>query len=234
MDDNLLRGCLVRLSAEDPEPLAAGLSRWWRDSEFFRLLSFHASPMFSPKHVREWLEKELEKNPPEFYLFGIRTLDDDKLIGFMDLGRPSQSGNCWVGIGLGERDYWGKGYGTDAMQAALRFAFMELNLQRVTLNVFDYNARGVRSYEKAGFEVEGRVREAILRDGVRHDVIFMGVLRENWLQGTAQSSLRHLRSTAGRLALAQHPRGAAGSRPERGAGAGGRQGISEPEGPVLS
>jgi RimJ/RimL family protein N-acetyltransferase len=74
------------------------------------------------------------------------------------------------------------------MRVALRFGFMELNLQRVTLNVFDYNSRGVRSYEKAGFQVEGRVREFILRDGARHDVIYMGVLRENWLQGTAQIS----------------------------------------------
>jgi RimJ/RimL family protein N-acetyltransferase len=204
MDDNLLRGRLVRLTAEDPETFATGLSRWWRDSEFHRLLNYHASPMFSPRHVREWLEKEMEKTPTEFYLFGIRSLDDDKLLGFVDLSRPSYSGNCWVGIGLGERDHWGKGYGTDALRVALRFAFMELNLQRVTLNVFDYNSRGVRSYEKAGFEAEGRVREFILRDGVRHDVIYMGVLRENWLQGTAQSSLR------------------------------GRQGMSEPEGSSLS
>ena len=185
MDDNLLRGRLVRLAAEDPETFATGLSRWWQDSEFHRLLNYHASPMFSPRHVREWLEKEMEKTPLEFYLFGIRGLEDDKLLGFVDLSRPSHSGNCWVGIGLGERDHWGKGYGTDAMRVALRFGFMELNLQRVTLNVFDYNSRGVRSYEKAGFEVEGRVREFILRDGVRHDIIYMGILREKWLQGTA-------------------------------------------------
>ena len=87
-----------------------------------------------------------------------------------------------MGIGLGEREYWGKGYGTDAMKIILRYAFTELNLRRVTLDVFEYNQRGVRSYEKAGFVVEGRERGLILREGRRWDVIYMGILREDWIK----------------------------------------------------
>ncbi len=91
-----------------------------------------------------------------------------------------------MGIGLGERENWGKGYGTDAMKIILRYAFTELNLRRVTLDVFEYNQRGVRSYEKAGFVIEGRVRGMILREGRRWDVIFMGILREDWLKQEGQ------------------------------------------------
>jgi RimJ/RimL family protein N-acetyltransferase len=87
-----------------------------------------------------------------------------------------------VGIGLGEREFWGKGYGTDAMRIILRYAFTELNLHRVTLNVFEYNPRGVRSYEKAGFVLEGRQRGVLLREGRRWDEIYMGILREDWLK----------------------------------------------------
>ena len=69
------------------------------------------------------------------------------------------------------------------MQVLLRYAFDELNLYRVTLNTFEYNPRAIRSYEKAGFKVEGRVRKYLNREGRRWDVIFMGILAEEWRAG---------------------------------------------------
>jgi len=182
MINNIFHSKLVRLSAENPETYAEHFSRWWHDSEYGRLLDLAPGALFSPKRVKEWLEKELEKDPPEMWLFGIRALEDDKLIGFVDLSGATPHGDTFVGIGIGERAYWGKGYGTEAMKLVLRFAFAELGLHRVSLDVFEYNPRGVKSYEKAGFRMEGRVREMILRDGQRSDVFFMGVLREDWLK----------------------------------------------------
>ncbi len=182
MINDIFRGKLVRLSAENPETYAEHFSRWWHDSEYGRLLDLAPGMLFSPKRVKEWLEKELEKDPPEMWMFGIRALDGDKLIGFVDLSGATPHGDTFVGIGIGERDYWGKGYGTEAMKLVLRFAFTELGLHRVSLNVFEYNPRGIKSYEKAGFRMEGRVREMLLRDGQRSDVFFMGVLREDWLK----------------------------------------------------
>jgi RimJ/RimL family protein N-acetyltransferase len=55
-----------------------------------------------------------------------------------------------------------------------------LNLRRITLGVFDYNPRAIRSYEKAGFTLEGHLRKALYRDGSRADIVFMGILREEW------------------------------------------------------
>jgi len=89
-------------------------------------------------------------------------------------------GTAWVGIGIGEREYWGKGYGTDAMRTILHYGFDELNLHRVSLNVFEYNQRAIHSYEKAGFTIEGRMRQCLRREGQRWDLIFMGILREDW------------------------------------------------------
>jgi RimJ/RimL family protein N-acetyltransferase len=182
MNNNLFYGKLVRLSAENPETYAEHFSRWVRDSEYGRLLDLAPIALYSPKRVKEWLEKELEKDPPEMWMFGIRALEDDKLIGFVDLNGATPHGDTFVGIGIGEREYWGKGYGTEAMKLVLRFAFLELGLHRVSLDVFDYNPRGVKSYEKAGFRLEGRAREMILREGQRRDVLFMGVLREDWIK----------------------------------------------------
>jgi RimJ/RimL family protein N-acetyltransferase len=68
------------------------------------------------------------------------------------------------------------------MKIILRYAFMEVNLQRVTLNVFEYNPRAVRTYEKTGFRHEGRMRQVLNREGKRWDMLFMGILREEWMK----------------------------------------------------
>jgi RimJ/RimL family protein N-acetyltransferase len=68
------------------------------------------------------------------------------------------------------------------MNVLLRFAFTEVNLRRVTLSVFEYNPRAIRSYEKAGFRHEGRVRKALNKEGRRWDVLFMGILRDEWME----------------------------------------------------
>jgi RimJ/RimL family protein N-acetyltransferase len=179
--EDLLHGELVRLTAEDPQTLAQALSRWARDSEYWRLLASDAAYTHSVKSTKDWLEKELEKDSPSFYLFAIRSLEDDRLIGEIGLDGISWSqGDTFVGISIGDRADWGKGYGTDAMRVILRYAFKELNLRRVTLDVFEYNPRAIRSYEKVGFTHEGRARKYLHREGQRYDLLFMGILREEW------------------------------------------------------
>ncbi len=181
MGGDLFRGELVRLVAEDTQTMAEALSRWGRDTEYWRLQAAHPAHSFSVKAVKAWLDKEAEKDPPESYLFAVHRLEDDRLIG--DVGFDAvylPHGEAFVGIALGERDCWGKGYGTDAMRTILRFGFSELNLRRVSLNVFEYNPRAIRSYEKIGFKHEGRVRHFLNRDGQRWDMIYMGILREEW------------------------------------------------------
>jgi RimJ/RimL family protein N-acetyltransferase len=181
MTASIFQGELVRLKMDDPEILAKAFSRWGRDSEYHRLLDGGAASMVSAKTIQSWIEKDLEKGPGDDFFFVIHTLENDRLVGFISLfGIDWNHGNTWVGIGLGERDHWGKGYGTDAMRVMLKYAFTELNLNRVTLGVFDYNPRAIRSYEKAGFTHEGRVRNALLKEGRRWDVLEMGILKEEW------------------------------------------------------
>jgi len=182
MNNNLLTGELVHLTAENPEVMAECFSRWYQDTEWLRLLDTDAPRLLSVKKWKEWLEKDLEKDLTDGVFFAIRALEGDILIGFIGLfDLYHQHGDTLVAIALGERKYLGNGYGTDAMRVMLCYAFNELNLRRVGLIVFEYNPRAIRSYEKAGFIPEGRIRGAILREGKRWDWLYMGILRDEWL-----------------------------------------------------
>jgi RimJ/RimL family protein N-acetyltransferase len=186
---DLFRGELVRLTNEEPEALARSEARWQRDTEFHRLADSNPTSLRSEKKVREWMEKRMSEEDPQRFSFSIRTSADDQLIGFIGLYLPSvHGGDAWVGIGIGEREFWGKGYGTDAMRLILRYAFTELNLHRVSLALHEYNTRALRSYEKAGFRMEGRVRQEQMREGRRTDGLFMGILRSEWEQLQTQGS----------------------------------------------
>lgn len=181
MSTGMFQGKLVRLSSEDPQVMAEAFSRWNQNSEYFRLLDSDPAHLWSVKKLKEWFEKELDSDFPEDLLFGIRTLAEDKLIGFIAFdGINWTDRDSYVAIGIGEPDFWSKGYGSDAMRLMLRYGFNELNLHRISLTVFEQNPRGIRSYEKCGFKHEGRIRDFLLRDGKRSDMLHMGILRSEW------------------------------------------------------
>ena len=181
--NDVLTGKLVRLSAFDPEEMSKAFPRWNRNSEYVRLLNSSARPMLSPKAAQKWMEEEAAEISTANYFFSIRTLVEDKLIGELGLDVVNWPGrDAFVGLGIGETEYWSKGYGTDVMNVLLRLAFTEINLRRVSLTVFEYTTRAVRAYEKAGFRHEGRKRQLLNREGKRWDELSMGILREEWLE----------------------------------------------------
>lgn len=178
MDHQLLTGRLVRLAAQDPAKDPEAIERWDHDSEYTRLLSIEPVRPTSTREAKEWIENPRHASA---FSFSIHTLQDDRIIGFLIVMRVDYiNGNCFVGIGIGEREYWSKGYGTDAMNVALRFAFTELNMHRVSLDLLANNARAQRSYEKCGFRVEGVERRSEGRDGSRQDILAMGILYDEW------------------------------------------------------
>lgn len=185
MDTELFKGKLVRLVAQDPEKDTETVAGWDRDTEYKRLLD--VDPVVPPA-TKAWRERLEQQADERFFPFGVRTLADDVLIGFILLMRISYvNGDAYVGIGMGHPDYRGKGYGTDAMNVILRFAFQELNLNRVSLEALASNARAIRSYEKCGFVLEGQTRGTEFRDGVRGNIVEMGILKSEWEKRNRQA-----------------------------------------------
>ena len=178
MISNLLQGPRLRLSAVQEADYEA-LARWHQDTAFLRLLDARPAMPPTPKMIREEIE-DLQKSQRSF-AFSVRLLDSDALIGYAEI-----DGILWAhrvgGLGLGIDDpaYRGQGYGTEAAGLALAFAFRELNLHRITATVFSYNQASLRMCEKLGFTREGVFREFLERDGQRHDMILLGLLRREW------------------------------------------------------
>jgi RimJ/RimL family protein N-acetyltransferase len=184
MNTKLFSGALVRLAVFDVEKDAECMARWNRNSEYQQLLDSGPSNLWTVQQIREWIEK----NYNDLYAFSIHTLADDRIIGSVDLnGIQWTAGDAWVGICIGEPELWGKGYGREAMQLILRFGFEQLNLKRISLTVFEYNQRAYHSYLKLGFREEGRLRQWMQRGGERYDMIYMGILREEWESAKEQS-----------------------------------------------
>jgi RimJ/RimL family protein N-acetyltransferase len=178
INPKFFQGKLVRLITPIPEEDSILLSDWTRDSGFFRFAMGEPARYRYPVTIKKWFEETSQSGYP----FMVVTQVENKKIGEIEIdGINHISGNGWLGIGIGERNYWGKGYGSEAITLILDFAFLWLNLHRVSLDVFEYNTRGVRAYEKLGFKLEGRKRGALLRDGQRWDLLYMGILKDEWI-----------------------------------------------------
>jgi RimJ/RimL family protein N-acetyltransferase len=178
---NLLTGKLTRLIAFDPDKAGELVAKWNRDSEFSRLYDFPPVRPRDLKRTQERFREQASPLKPDTIPFHIETIENPQIIGECELEVVSRvHGWAEVAIGIGEREYWGKGYGSDAMGILLRFGFQELNLHRIALSAFEYNPRAIRSYEKVGFKREGQIRGHLKRGGARHNSVNLGILRSEW------------------------------------------------------
>lgn len=176
----MLKGRLVQLKAVNKQNIPMYV-KWLNDFDVRRYLAVDAAYPMTLAEEEGWFEasaKQENQKP-----FAIHELENDQLIGNVGLHNINgKNQSAIIGIFIGNKDYWGKGYGTEAMRLCLYIAFQELNLNRVELGVFDFNTRGIKSYKKLGFVEEGRKRKAIYRDGEFHDEIVMSILREEYLK----------------------------------------------------
>ena len=174
----VVRGERVYLRAADRQDLPSFV-RWFNDAE---TMSFIAQRMpMSQSGEEMWFNDLLAHQGKDRFHFAICRLEDSRLIGVTDFFAVDMvNGNAGIGITIGESELRGQGYGTDAMNALLDFGFGQLRLERLWLEVYDFNARGRRSYEKAGFTLEGVQRHAIFKNGRYVDVHLMSILREEW------------------------------------------------------
>jgi RimJ/RimL family protein N-acetyltransferase len=174
----MIEGRLVRLRALDLDDVERAYS-WVNDREVTQYLMLRY-PMSRAQEEKFLKDAATEGSSfPEVRL-AIETRDGVH-IGICGLhrARPEDRG-AEFGIMIGDKSFWSNGYGTDALQTLLRFAFDQMNLHKVALGVFEFNERAKACYRKCGFVEEGRFREEYFQDGQYWDVIRMSILRREW------------------------------------------------------
>jgi RimJ/RimL family protein N-acetyltransferase len=153
--------------------------RWLNDAETARHLALR-SPI-SDAMEEKWFEQAVQQQGRNLYHFVICLTADGRPIGATDLREINlEEGHAAFGIVIGEKNDWNQGYGTEALLAICDFGFGHLRLERIELDVYVDNARAQRSYQKAGFQVEGTLRNAHFADGRFTDVLRMSLLRDEW------------------------------------------------------
>jgi RimJ/RimL family protein N-acetyltransferase len=176
---SIIYGKRIRLRAVEHEDVQK-FHEWINDPEVT-----HSLAMYLPMSMQDelnWFEGFSKRDPHEKPLaIDIRKGKAWKLIGNCGVfGIELTHRSAELGIMIGDKSEWNKGYGAEAMTLLLRHCFETLNLNRAFLRVYEDNVRAVRSYEKAGFILEGRQRQAVYKNGKYEDVLFMSVLRSEW------------------------------------------------------
>ena len=177
----MIEGRKVRIRAIEKTDINE-IMKWVNDREVMDTLIMRYP--VSRYQEEKWIEKALDDPNPKNKVFALET-KDGVYLGGIGLHRIDwENSNAEVGIVIGKKEYWNKGYGTDAMMTLLECAFDRMNLHRVYLKVYDFNVRGIKSYEKCGFRREGALRDDLYVNGKYHDSIIMGILRDEFNKTT--------------------------------------------------
>jgi diamine N-acetyltransferase len=153
---------------------------WINDPEVNDGLAIYL-PM-SLRDEEQWFEQMAQRDQAEKPM-AIEARDGEgwKLIGNCGVFNIEWTNrSAELGIAIGEKSVWNQGYGTETMQLLLQHGFETLNLNRIYLRVYSTNPRAMRAYEKAGFILEGTLREAVYKHGKYASVHIMSVLRSEW------------------------------------------------------
>jgi RimJ/RimL family protein N-acetyltransferase len=150
---------------------------WLNDLEITANLSiFHSA-------INVEIEKEYLENLSKEHNYSIIDMDTDELIGscgFIGLDHLNQIAE--IGLFIGNKNYWNKGYGTESMKLLLDYGFNALNLNNVMLRVYSFNERAIKMYKKLGFQVIGKRRESLKRGNKVYDEIYMDILAKEYIK----------------------------------------------------
>jgi RimJ/RimL family protein N-acetyltransferase len=171
----MIVGEKIILTALTPDSISKILL-WVNDPET-KLMTGTIYPISEFEH-RDWIiEKAKSRNDKLFIIQDKETKLEIGTIGMKNTDLINRNAELYISIG--EEKFRGKGFGTDAVKALVKFCFLSLNMHKVYLRVFDFNVGAIRSYEKAGFFTEAKLKEHHYINGRYHDVLIMSTINDS-------------------------------------------------------
>ncbi|MHA1285664.1 MAG: GNAT family N-acetyltransferase [Promethearchaeota archaeon] len=167
----------VYLRALEPDDYKVTI-KWRNDDEIWSMVG---GPKYyvSSEYEKQWINNAIH-NQNEIRL-GICLKENDELIGLssiIDIDWINKSAHCPSMIG--EKKYWGKGFGTEARLLLLQFAFYERGFERIWALILENNISSLRMIEKCGYKKEGLLRNSVYKNGRFQNQVVMSILREEF------------------------------------------------------
>lgn len=158
--------------------------KWLNDSEVTKFLNIYGQKSPTINEERKWIQKS--KKDPGKICFSIDTVDGTH-IGSISLSNMTGiNKDAEYGIFIGNKKYWGQGFGTEAGRLIIDYGFRKLKLHSIYLWFVAYNIRGQKSYDNLGFKKAGVLRENVYRNKCYHDAILMDILIDEYLPAGRQ------------------------------------------------
>ncbi len=167
----------VYLSPFNPDDMET-YAQFLNDLDVTQYLSLSAS-YITPESERQYLESPSSNTSIQDY--SVIDKLTDRLIGSAGLDRiDSLNRSAEFGIFIGDKEYWGRGYGCEAACLVLDYGFRRLNLHTVMLHVYSFNPRAIKCYKKIGFKLAGTLRESVCRGGKYYDRYIMDMTADEF------------------------------------------------------
>lgn len=175
----MLKGKKMILRSVDIEKDLERCWNWINDYDIVRFLATPLKPVTKEKE-RELLQKMMVDDSSVH--FAIDTLEG-KHIGMIGLHHINHfDGTAVTGTLIGNKNYWGRGYGTDAKMLLLWYAFTVLNLRRISSRVMSSNPRSLKCQLRCGYTIEGVMKKEVYKNGRYHDLVLLAVFRRGWMK----------------------------------------------------
>ncbi|WP_195428795.1 GNAT family protein [Clostridium sp. D46t1_190503_E9] len=172
-------GKLVRLRAYKEEDIERAVE-FINDEEVKKFLDSNIPFPMTKWQEEEWVRSR-KANVDFTYDFAIEDLETGKYIGGCSINECDvKNRTCVIGIMIGDKEYWSKGYGSDSLKVLTKFIFEEVNMNKIKLKVFSFNTRAIACYKKVGFKEEGILKKEVYRNGKYHDEILMAIFKDEF------------------------------------------------------
>ncbi|WP_373897419.1 GNAT family N-acetyltransferase [Haloimpatiens sp. FM7315] len=170
--------CLRAYKEEDIKKAATFVN----DKELKKLLVTTIPFPMTMWEEESWIKSQKASSSGE-YNFAIEDIETKKYIGGCGIHNVNWLARvAEVGIMIGDKNYWGKGYGTDAMKVLMKFIFEDMNINKIRLSTFSFNERAIKSYKKCGYAVEGVLKNELFKEGQYYDEIILSAFRNKNLE----------------------------------------------------
>lgn len=182
----MIKGKRVLLRAIEDNDISS-IVDWRNDPEIYKFFYEHEPLSLTAQKI--WLEKHMSHQDERMWI--IEVIDSSSAVGTVGLvdidwrNRKAEWGRFFIGSPL----YYGKGYGSEVEAIILRYFFDHMNMNRLQCTVFTDNTNVIDLHNKFGFKQEGLYKQYIFKDGVYHDVVYLAMLREDYLSGATQARI---------------------------------------------